>query len=90
MSLVGRFLAQKFIILYFNHSGIVEGSIFATEDVAERIADKVGIANHQVSAMMRMTVDPCGNSTASNVVADFGGVGSIQYTSLVPIFDSCE
>lgn len=44
---ISKFFSRiQFIILYFNHSGIVEGSIFATEDVYEGIADKVGIPNH--------------------------------------------
>ncbi|MDE6578345.1 MAG: hypothetical protein K2K58_09280, partial [Muribaculaceae bacterium] len=59
-------------------------------DVAERMADKVGIANHQVCTVMGVSVNPCGDSAASNVIAEFSGVGGIQYTSFMSIFDSCE
>lgn len=78
------------IKLYFNHSGIIEVGVFATEEVAERVTDKVGVGNHQVGTVMGMSVNPCGDSAVSNVVAEFGGVGSIQYTSLVSVFDGCE
>ena len=37
---------------YFNHSGIIEVGVFATEEVAERVADKVGVANQQVGMVM--------------------------------------
>ncbi len=40
------------IKLYFNDCGIIEVGIFATEDVAEGIADKVGVANHQIGTVM--------------------------------------
>ena len=40
------------IKLYFNDCGIIEVGIFATEDVAERIADKEGVANHQIGTVM--------------------------------------
>lgn len=78
------------IILYFNCCGVIEVGIFATEDVAEGIADEVGIANHQVGTMMGVSVNPCEDSAVSNVVAEFSGVGGIQYISFVSIFDSCE
>ena len=37
--------------------------MFAAEDVAEGIADKVGAANHHVNGMMGMVVNQCGDST---------------------------
>lgn len=37
---------------YFNHCSIIEVGVFAAEDVAEGIADKVGVTNHQVGTMM--------------------------------------
>lgn len=49
----------KFIILDLYHGGIIEVGVFAAEDVAGRIADKVGVANLEVGAVMRMTIDPC-------------------------------
>ena len=88
--MAGKSLVQKFIILDFNHGGVVEVGVFATEEVAERVAYKVGVANHQVGTVMGMSVNPCGDSAVSNVVAEFGGVGGIQYTSLVSIFDGCK
>lgn len=48
----------KLIISYFYHGGIIEVGVFAAEDVAGRIADKVGVANLEVGAVMRMTIDP--------------------------------
>ena len=78
------------IKLYFNDCGIIEVGIFAAEDIAKWIADEVGITNHQVGTMMGVSVNPCEDSTVGNVVAEFSGVGRIQYTALVSIFDSCE
>ena len=36
----------RLIISDYYHSGVIEVGVFATEDVAQRIADEVGIANH--------------------------------------------
>ena len=47
-----RLAKLEFIILDFNYCGIIEVGVFTTEDIAEGIADKVGIANHQVSVVM--------------------------------------
>ena len=45
-------LTQKFIILDYYHGGIIEVGVFAAEDVAERIADEMGVTNHQVGTVM--------------------------------------
>lgn len=47
------------IVSDFYYGGIVEVGVFSAEYVAEGIADKVGIANHQVGRMMRMAIYPC-------------------------------
>lgn len=44
----GNSLRLKSIISYFNDGGIVEVGVFATEDVADWIANEVSIANRQV------------------------------------------
>lgn len=49
----------KSIVSGFYYGGIVEVGVFAAEYVAEGIADKVGIANHQVGRMIRMAIYPC-------------------------------
>jgi len=36
----------------FDDGGVVEGGVFASEDVAERVADEVCVAYHQVGLMM--------------------------------------
>ncbi|MDE5773435.1 MAG: hypothetical protein K2H86_03140 [Muribaculaceae bacterium] len=64
---------------YFNDCEIVEVGVFTAEEVAEGIADKMSVANHQICTVMGMSVNPCRDSAVSNVVAEFGGVGSIQY-----------
>ena len=57
--------------------------VFTTEDIAEGIANEVGVANHQVGTVMGVSVNPCGDSAVCNVVAEFGGVGGIQYIRTV-------
>ena len=61
----------------FYHGGVVEGGIFVTEEIAEGVADKVGVADRQVGEMMGMTVDPCRDSTVCDIVAEFGCVSGI-------------
>lgn len=75
---------------HFNYRGIIEVDVFAAEDMAEGIADEVCVTNHKVGAVMWMAVNPCGDVTVSNEVAEFCGVGGIKYISLMSIFDSCE
>ena len=48
----GRCLEKGLRMLDSNDCGIIEVGVFATEDVTERIADEVGVANHQVGTMM--------------------------------------
>ena len=74
----------------FYYGGVVEGGVFAAEEVAEGIADEAGVADCQVGEMMGMTVDPCRDSTVCDIVAEFGGVGSVEYTAFMFIFNSCE
>ncbi len=69
---------------------LVEDGVFAAEEVAEGIADEAGVADCQVGEMMGMTVDPCRDSTVCDIVAEFGGVGSVEYTAFMFIFNSCE
>ena len=61
----------------FYYCGIIESGVFAAKDVAEGIADEVGVADCQVGDMMGMAVDPCRDSTGGNVVAEFGCIGGI-------------
>ena len=39
-------------MLDFYNCGVVEGGVFAAEDVAEGIADEVGVADCQVGGMV--------------------------------------
>ena len=48
----------KSIVSDFYYSRVVEGGVFAAEDVAEMIVHKVGIANLQVGRMTGMAVNP--------------------------------
>ena len=77
-----------FIISYFYNGGIIEVGVLAIEDVAKRIANEMGVANHQVSAVMWMAVNLCGDSAVSNVVAEFGRVGGIENTAFVSLVES--
>ena len=56
----------------FDDGGVVEGCAFTGEDVAERVADKMGVAYNQVGMMMSVAIDPCVDSAVGDVVAEFG------------------
>ena len=47
-----RLAKLEVIILDFYDCGIIEVGVLDTEDIHQRIADEVGIANHQVSVVM--------------------------------------
>lgn len=51
-------IMPKSIVSDFYYSIVVEGGVFAAEDLAEMIAHKVGIANLQVGRMTGMAVNP--------------------------------
>lgn len=89
-SYCGIIIRLKSIISYFNDGGVIEAGVFTTEHIAEWIADELCIANHQVGAMMGMSVNPCGDMAVGDVVAEFSCIGCVQRTSFVSIFNSCE
>lgn len=74
----------------FDDGGLVEGGVFASEDVAERVADEVCVAYHQVGLMMGVTVDPCVDSAVGDVVAKFCGKSHIQRVAGIPFVNGCE
>lgn len=65
----------------FDKSGIVEGGVFTGEDVAERVADKMGVAYNQVGMMMGVAVNPCVNPAVGEVVAKFCGKSHVQWVA---------
>lgn len=70
--------------------GVVEGGVFAGEDVSERVADEMGVAYHQVGLMMGVTVDPCVDSAVGDVVAKFGGESHVQRVAGIPFVNGRE
>lgn len=74
----------------FDDGGLVESGVFAGEDVAERVADEMGIAYHQVGLMMGVAVNPCVDSAVGDVVAKFCGKSHIQRVAGIPLVNGCE
>ena len=74
----------------FDDGGVVEGGVFAGEDVAERVADEVGVAYHQVGLMMGVTVDPCVDSAVGDVVAKFCGKSHVQRVAGITLVNGRE
>lgn len=74
----------------FDDGGVVEGGVFASKDVAKRIADEVGVAYCQVGLMMGVTVDPCVDSAVGDVIAKFGGESHVQRVAGITLVNSCE
>lgn len=77
----------KSIVSDSYHSGIVESRVFAAEEIAEGIADEVGVASHLVGGMMGMAVRPCGDSTVGYVVTKFGSVRRVQDIAHISLFE---
>lgn len=74
----------------FDDGGVVEGGVFVGEDVAERVADEMGVAYHKVGLMMGVAVNPCVNLAVGDVVAQFCGKGRIQRVAGKTFVNSCE